>query len=456
MPSESTVGPVLPYYLSSAMPYPSHRPSDTAPSSPSNEPSAVASPAQTTEGEATTNLESLISLSRILDSNTTRISSIGNINIIETDAAGSDDADDGTMKNTTIALCYMPMMFEFGSNFLGTYEGVASVALAMEHLNTGNGSIVRDLGGMNRTCPLRFITKAYDIGTQASIGVNTVIDLTDRVGRMANNGKLLLPCALLGADRSSVSMPTSIISGLRGFPQFSPISTSSELDDKGQYKLFGRTIPNDDGTSVPLISKLVSWNVRYFAVLHVDDSYGNAFARGIRSGVLKEPSILRVETIPLKQNANNETIADAIRQLKDTQFMYFFGVILFSDADHVMTEAYNQGIAGTGKHTWIFSDSVGSLVTGRNFSIGSPLEKSYRGTSILIATGGIPGTGVDEYDKLSTSLQVLGANEADRAYLDTLYPKSSSSEIFVNIPGMVGPFLYDAVVAIGLASCRIF
>ncbi len=33
------------------------------------------------------------------------------------------------------------MMFDLGSNSIGTYEGVESVALAMEHLITGNGSI---------------------------------------------------------------------------------------------------------------------------------------------------------------------------------------------------------------------------------------------------------------------------------------------------------------------------
>jgi hypothetical protein len=346
------------------------------------------------------------------------------------------------------------MLFDFLllGNALGTYEGVASVALAMEHLNTGNGSIVREIEGINKKCPLRFITEVFDYGGQASRGMDIAINLTDRVGR-ESDGRLL-PCAILGADRSSVSVPTSIISGLRGFPQFSPISTSSELDDKSQYKLFGRTIPNDDGTSVPLVSKLVSWNVRYFAVLHVDDSYGNAFARGIRSAVLGEPSILRVETIPLKESANNESIAEAIKQLKDTEFKYFFGVFFLTDADNIMSEAYNQGIAGTGEHTWIFSDGLGGHVTGRNFKIGSPLEKSYRGTSIMQATGGIPGVGVDGFDELTKSLYVLGANEADRAYLDGLYPMSSSDEIFVNIPGIVGPFLYDAVIAIGLASCE--
>jgi hypothetical protein len=344
----------------------------------------------------------------------------------------------------------MPMMFEFGANPLGIYEGAASVALAMEHLNTGNGTIVPELDGLDQRCPLRFVTEAFDIGSQASLGVDAVIEVTDR----SRKGELI-PCAIIGMERSRISIPTSIISGLRGFPQISPLSTSSELDDKSQYTLFGRTIPNDDGTSVPLLAKLVAWGVRYFAVLHVDDSYGNAFARGIRLAVLKEASILRVETFPIPSGADNQSISEAINQLKDTQFTFFFGIIWNSDADNIMTEAYNQGIAGTGKHSWVFSDSVGNHLLGKNFSVGSPLEKAYRGTSVLVATGGIPGVGVDGFDKLSTSIQVLGENEADRYYLDGLYPTEPSEKIFVNIPGVIAPFMYDSVVAIGLASCSL-
>ncbi len=62
-----------------------------------------------------------------------------------------------------------------------------------------------------------------------------------------------LPCAFIGATRSAVSIPTSIITGLRGYPQISPISTSTQLEETTQFQLFGRTIPSDAGTAVPAI-----------------------------------------------------------------------------------------------------------------------------------------------------------------------------------------------------------
>jgi hypothetical protein len=56
----------------------------------------------------------------------------------------------------------------------------------------------------------------------------------------------------------------------------------------------------------------------------VDDSYGNAFTRGIRTSVLKEALIPRLETFPLKAGADDHSVSEAIMQLKNLQFTYFF------------------------------------------------------------------------------------------------------------------------------------
>mmetsp|Transcript_28701 Transcript_28701/g.53060 ORF Transcript_28701/g.53060 Transcript_28701/m.53060 type:complete len:899 (-) Transcript_28701:897-3593(-) len=400
-------------------------------------------------------LSASISISQLLAANPP-ISTDGNVNIINT----------GDNNSEPIALCYLPYLFPFTtgdgtpSNDKGQYEGLAAIFLAMEHLNTGNGELVPELNGINQRCPLRFTTKAFDTEMQQSVGVNHIITLTDR-----SRTQELLPSAILGAASSKVSIPTSIISGLRGFPQVSPSSTSAALDDKSQYKLFGRTIPNDDGTAIPLVEKLTSWNVRYIAVLHVDDAYGNAFAKGIRLAAQRDTPDLRVETMEITIGADDDKISDAIQQLKQTDFTFFFGIVWSKEfVDRIMTEAYNQGIAGTGRHTWLFSDAMGSSVIGRGFPIGSKLEKAYRGTGVLSAVGGIRGINV-VYDKLTRSMQQLGGNEEDRSYLDSHFPRDypdgkvvnhsiiTDQEAFLKVPGLVAPFVYDSIVALGIASC---
>ena len=332
--------------------------------------------------------------------------------------------------------------------------------MAIEHLNTGNGYIIPELNGINNRCPLHFTTKAFDTEASQRMGVDHIISMTDR-----SRKDQLIPCSILGAAYSSISIPTSIISGLRGFPQISPISTSSALDDKNQYKLFGRTVPNDDGTAIPLLAKLKEWNVNYLAVLHVDDAYGNAFARGITLAAQRDAPNLRVETVDIMYNPSDEAVTEALQKLKNTQFTYFFGVLFSDDIDKIMTEAVKEGIAGDGVHNWLFSDGIGSYVTSRTFEAGSPLQKAFQGTGLLSAVGGVPG--IEQYDKLTSSLQELN-NEADLAYIESLlstnyldakvvnHTSVTRGDVFLGPdPGLLAPFLYDAVIAIGLAACRL-
>mmetsp|Transcript_18477 Transcript_18477/g.39971 ORF Transcript_18477/g.39971 Transcript_18477/m.39971 type:complete len:910 (+) Transcript_18477:305-3034(+) len=404
-------------------------------------------------------LKSLISLSQVLAAKPPN-APIGNFNIIE----------DGNDSSKPIPLCYFPYLSLFvrdgkpynsgGSSGNGYYNGLAAISLALEHLNTGNGTIVPDLDGINQRCPLRFFTDSFDSEAQEAISVNQVISLTDR-----GEGQMV-PCAILSATRSSISIATSVISSLRGFPEISALSTSTVLDNKEQYKLFGRTLPNDDGTSIPLLAKLNSWNVNHIAILHMNDAYGNAFADDIRVAAQTDAPGLSIVSVPIKRDADNTTISNAIQQLKASQCTYFFGIIFPTNlVDRVMTEAYNQGVAGTGSHTWLFSDSLGSTVTSRSFPVGSPLEKAYLGTGILQATGGVPGT--EAFDKLTLSMQQLKTDEHDLAFLNDHLPRDypegksvnhsevTSQETFLSSPGFVAPYLYDAAVGLGLAACEL-
>ena len=201
--------------------------------------------------------------------------------------------------------------------------------------------------------------------------------------------------------------------------------------------------------------------MRYLVVLHLDESYGNAFAEGITLAAKRDAEDMSVVNVPLSVDADNSTVAKAVLRLKESEYMYFFCIIYPDDlVDRVMAEAYRQGIAGTGLHTWLFSDSAGTAVTRRDLPLGSPLERAYRGTGMLSATGGLPG--MDKFDRLSAALEQLGAAaEEDRAPLDARWPRDVDraavvdADGFLATPGLLAPFLFDAVVALGLAACRL-
>ena len=224
-------------------------------------------------------LQSLISLAQILDDNNTNITTDGSINIIVDNSNG-----------VSIPLVYLPYMAFFsredGSvvNNNEVYEGLAAISLALEHLNTGNGTIVSELSGLNDRCPLQFYTESWDTEGTESASVNTIIELTEP--SPDERDYPLFPSSFVTATGSPIAMMTSVISGIRQVPQVSALATSALLDDSVQYQLFGRTIPNDSGTSIPLMEGLSNWGVNYLGVLHINDLYGNSFADSLRQAAL--------------------------------------------------------------------------------------------------------------------------------------------------------------------------
>ena len=100
------------------------------------------------------NLKSLISISQHLSGKLNITYGGNNINIIE---VGNSEP---------LYLCYFPWLasFSFGGQVFESwgYYGLAAILLALEHLNTGNGTIVPEIDGINQRCPLRFYTNSFD------------------------------------------------------------------------------------------------------------------------------------------------------------------------------------------------------------------------------------------------------------------------------------------------------
>ena len=115
-------------------------------------------------GDATTSLlPSSAALARLLAGGFSA-APVGNVNVVD---AGDDDG------SPPFPLCYLPYMSPFTiggetANIVGVWGGVAAVALAIEHLNAGNGSIVSEVAGLDRRCPLWFTSDSFDTELQVS------------------------------------------------------------------------------------------------------------------------------------------------------------------------------------------------------------------------------------------------------------------------------------------------
>ena len=244
----------------------------------------------------------------------------------------------------------------------------------------------------------------------------------------------------------------------------SPISTSTQLDDKSQHGLFGRHITSDEGTAIPAILFFRDvLKVNNLAIVHNNDGYGNAYARALQkaAGEYAPEMSLRVTDIPFDTTA--EDYEQAVSFLKGTQYRYIFAIVEGErDFEPLMVEGYKQGIAGTGKHNWFYSDSLSpNVVPGQMYEKDSPLHLATRGVSRLAAVPGLPGT--KAYDSFFTEWQKLN-NDEDIEYFksqkhpkynDPAYETQTMDDEFFGSLGLVAPFLYDSTIALGLAACNI-
>lgn len=368
----------------------------------------------------------------------------GNVRIKKVDP----DLHDG---HGEIAICNLETLLAFTfadrpgqRDNLSAYENAMAVLLAAHHLNTGNATVVHELEGLNEKCNVRFITNLYDSQFEERHTVETVIRQTDNSS----------PCAFLGAQRSAVSIPMAIITGLRGYLQISAFSTSPALN-ANQFPLFGRTIPADDATAVPVILYFKSLQIKHVGVVYVNDSFGSSFFAGLQLAIQQEAPEIRLIAVDLPFAALQSDFERVISALKASEVRYFFAIVLGqAQNDELMREAYRQGIAGTGEHTWIFSQSP---FVGRNFEPNDVVLKSFLGGGIITASGGIP----EEIPVLRSFLasHYELANVADLSYMlnKTDFDPLSADQILQDRPqwgSPIAPFCYDMVVAAGLAACE--
>lgn len=336
------------------------------------------------------------------------------------------------------------------------FEEAAAITLAAHHLNSGDGSIVPQVQGLNETCGIRFTVEFADTEYTGGVALNHVIAATGR-----KPGLERLPCAFIGATRSAVSIPTSILTGLLGYPQVSGASTSPTLDDKSQYPLFGRTIPSDQGNAVPIIqfmSRILG--ITHLAVINVNDAYGNSFVEGLRLAAEIHAPDMKIHQAPVGDDI--ESIETALESIKTTQYRYIFAIIFTEERhDALMEMAYKMGLAGDGSHQWLFGDSFRGI-NNREFENNSPLHLAYRGVARIEATGGIPDIGLEGYDRLVAQLERL-SNPLDLDYLFSIFPKHNETvyiegidafeDFLTPIQSAKVPFMYEAAIALGLSAC---
>eukprot|EP00536_Pseudo-nitzschia_multiseries_P007387 jgi/Psemu1/240179/estExt_Genewise1.C_1740029 len=355
-----------------------------------------------------------------------------------------DEDDGGSAKD--IAFCQIvlvaPLSINDTGGFYGAgYEMTVGILLALSHLNEGNGTLVQEVEGLNERCNVRFTPKVV------GITMKQVVKLTD-------DSATRLPSAFLGAFRSSVSGPTSIITSLHGYPQVSGASTSAQLDDKSQYPKFARTIPSDDGVAVAIIEHLsVSLGLEHVAVININDAFGNSFVNGLKDAAANAAPNMTIVQIPI--DGTQESIEQAIASLKQSKYRFVFCIAFAHMHNPIMEEASRKGVAGNGEHNWMFADGFAGVLSDVEFEKGSALHKAYRGTGMLVSSA----KAGPQLRPFSDSMLAL-KNKEDYHYMNTILPHFDQTPYFDINSTFMDPivydytlFFYDAAILLGLAAC---
>eukprot|EP00980_Cylindrotheca_fusiformis_P000763 scaffold183_cov112-Cylindrotheca_fusiformis.AAC.2 len=344
-----------------------------------------------------------------------------------------------------------------GSPFLGIHIDATAIALAAQHLNVGDGTIVPEVQGLNDRCNVRFTVEFVDTQFDTETALNQVVHLISRDTGAAERR----PSAFVGTGFSSTSVPTSIVTGLFGYPQVSGSAGSTDLDDRSLHQLFGRTMPSEADSVVPIVIYLRDvLHVTKLAVIHTTDTFGNANALGVLEAARKYAPDMDIVSIPMTDGEDAEK--PTIEAVKETGYRYVLCTVTGIGTEKLLTEAYNMDVAGNGKHTWFLGRA--SRDPGDSyFEKGSPLSLAYQGVGKLQLIGGLEG--LTGYDRFAEEMGKL-RNPDDLEYLAYLFPEYENPDLGGNPPFVEdGSYLsaplassyaartFDATIALGLSAC---
>jgi Receptor family ligand binding region len=134
---------------------------------------------------------------------------------------------------------FLPFTLDGTNPGPGMQADAFAALLAVYQFNNPETSPILNADVVKRMCPdLRFTVSLSDSQLYPIETTRLFIQ------QLKSDKSLAKPntTGILGAYRSSVSLPLAILSGLNEIPQISPASTANDFDEKEQFPRFGRTV----------------------------------------------------------------------------------------------------------------------------------------------------------------------------------------------------------------------
>jgi 7 transmembrane sweet-taste receptor of 3 GCPR/Receptor family ligand binding region len=319
--------------------------------------------------------------------------------------------------------------------------------LAFYHMTHPELHILPEVGALFSKCDIDFSLTMYDDHYHKLAAARHLYELVYNFDAPGNSTcpmpKEVPPIALLGSVRSSTTSILSALSTSFGIPQISASSSSTYLDTEA---LFARTIPNNRGDAQAVVSLLKDLQVKHFAVLYVADDFGKAF----HAEVLSAADNVKLKAYPFGYEVNNNSIFEAIDQLKNSTLRYVVA-ILSSDYTGVVDEATKQGLLLNPNMTW-FLTQANSPLGDEGYQISYNHAAALNGAGLVriwLDTNASPLTREVLRFSNSPNLQSLyiSAHDDNSTFLNFSFEDPA-----------LNPYIYltyDAMTALGLAACAV-
>ena len=297
----------------------------------------------------------------------------------DTSSSTSRNRIDG---HESLLLCHVPMFFRYTTDVNSqrtlcpvAYASSSGALLAIHHFNSGDGSVVDELEGINQKCPIRLTAEIVD--TQSS-PITATTNIAHMLTRDFDSVALPQPCAVFGSQISLVTSRMAAILSVFDLFQVSSAAMSSEFEDPKQYPLFARTHTDVAGFGEMSMSYFLNnLEIDQFALLVPDDSYGLSFEVSVLDSVARHRQDgFEIEVVTsaylasIVDELNFETeIRRALQVIKESEYNYVLAAFYPEFLEPIMRIAAEIGIAGSqsGKF-WLLSgtsDTAPFLLSGQ-------------------------------------------------------------------------------------------
>lgn len=338
---------------------------------------------------------------------------------------------DPSLNITCINLCFLIPITSEGIRQVDMQRTVFAAYLAVHHINTYNSNVVNNIKFLGPQFGLDIIM--HDTESTVKGGLNAMIQcLREKYAVM------------IGPGRSLVASPISLYHDIQEIPLISYWATAPSLVvDRGYFM---RTIPSDSISVGAMVDFAISNGWKHIAIVYTDDTYGRDYRHSLVLECANKNIFLDYEHAFSEQD--QDSIDAAARRISQQTTRIVILLVFESDVEFFFQKADEYGVIG--ERTYLCTDTLPEVY---RFEDGLEwLKPLLNGIIRFFPTiePGAPGKNRFDDEWSKTNVENI-MNKESLPFIDCKNYTCAQDKLNKYSPGSVASFIYDAVVAAGLA-----